>query len=113
MPITNNKYKSTTYKTDNYENGAPTDTTWYTVTNYSGSGVLSCLQLYFPTTSTGEYSIAVDGGTATVVTMNTLIPVTVINTIPMHVEFKTSLIVKIRRNGDTNGIGANTHYAIL
>lgn len=121
MAIINSKLMSMTYEEDyvNANGGTPVSTTWYPVSDYSGSGIISSISIYAPTTQTGEYRISTDGGSTHSVAQSILETVragtgaTDFYTINVYIEFQTAFTFDIRRDGDTNAIHAWVNYAHL
>ena len=100
--------------------GSPVDGTWYEVTNYSGQGILMGVGQSNDTTQTGELRITADSNAHTIVKASLEIVrdmFTGTNNddghIPMCLEFNATLVVEIRRDGDTNALRGWAHYGIL
>lgn len=100
--------------------GTPADGTWYTCTDYSGKGRLFMVGMYTVTTQTGEVKITSDGDAhtlakATVALINYMAAGLAAGyyNFPFSLEFKSSLKVEGRRDGDSNALTMWTSYGIL
>jgi hypothetical protein len=102
--------------------GAIVDGTWYEITNYSGAGLLFSLGFLFENTAlTAEFRITTDGGTTHTVVKGTVNYLEQIfrhgaaNScgLATHIEFQNTLLIEVRRDGDTNDIDVLTQYSIM
>ena len=110
---------SMTWEEDYLASFVPVNGTWYDITNYSGSGRLIGIYLKTPASDTdAEVRITTDGNSH-VLLKNTYYPAwttgfsTNGSAIGNGVEFDTSLVVSIRRDGSTNALIGFCQYAIL
>lgn len=121
MPIRRSKgdrLLSTTWEEDFLNQAVTVSQTWYTVTSYSGMGILCGAAATFTTTpETGEARITIDG-TAHDLTKNTAYLVTGYGgasspSIGQGLQFQTSLLFAIRKDGDTNAALGWCEYGFL
>jgi len=127
MPGTfNSPMQSMTWEED-VKVQTPVDGTWYEITNYSGVGRLMQVGAYAAVTATAELRITTDGN-AHILPKTTWITATgavgaveqmfrggaaAYTGFNFNLEFTTTLVIEIRRDGDTNDLVGWASYGIL
>lgn len=123
MATWNSKLLSMTLEHDflNANGGTPVSGTWYEVTNYSGSGRVTAWGIDLDTTyNTGEVRITTDGNAYTISKTDLYNLLDLNGTgssgeiiFSESLEFTETLVMEVRRDGDTNNIVAFMKYGIL